>query len=36
MSENDDRGGVPAVGVRSRERALARTFVALADTLVAD
>ena len=37
MSEDKDAGGTPPQrGVRSREQALARTFVALADTLVAD
>jgi transcriptional regulator with GAF, ATPase, and Fis domain len=36
MTENDARGDAPAVRVRSREHDLARTFVALADTLVAD
>jgi GAF domain-containing protein len=35
MSENDTRAGA-AAGIRSREHALARTFVTLADTLVAD
>jgi len=36
MSEDSAHGGASVTAVRSREQALARTFVALADTLVAD
>jgi GAF domain-containing protein len=36
MSQDDTRADGPSTGVRSREHALARTFVSLADTLVAD